>query len=53
MACRPAGLMKSAVWILPMICGWALPSVVTDTVPSSPTVKVWVSAGTTMAGSSA
>ncbi|WP_265318226.1 flagellar basal body L-ring protein FlgH, partial [Pseudomonas aeruginosa] len=36
MACRPAGLMKSAVWMLPITCGWALPVVVTETVPSWP-----------------
>ncbi|MNF18592.1 hypothetical protein D3C80_2227710 [compost metagenome] len=52
-ACRPAGLMKSAVCRLPMICGCGLPAVVTETVPSWPTVKVWVSAGTTTAGSRA
>lgn len=45
--------MKSAVWMLPITCGWALPVVVTETVPSWPTVKVWVSLGTTIAGSRA
>ncbi|MCY1445325.1 hypothetical protein D9M71_618350 [compost metagenome] len=52
-ACRPAGLMKSAVCRLPITCDAALPAVVIETVPSWPTVKVWASAGTTMAGSSA
>ncbi|MDT4869013.1 hypothetical protein FQZ97_1040200 [compost metagenome] len=52
-ASRPAGLMKSAVCRLPTICGCGLPSVVTDTVPSSPTVKVRTSLGRTIAGSRA
>ncbi|MCY1352677.1 hypothetical protein D9M69_389880 [compost metagenome] len=53
MASRPAGLMKSAVWMLPRICGCGLLAVVTETVPSSPTVKVFTSLGSTMAGSRA
>ncbi|MNJ59844.1 hypothetical protein D3C81_1679730 [compost metagenome] len=53
MACRPAGLMKSAVWMLPMICAAGLPAVVIDTVPSWPTVNVCASGGTTIAGSRA
>ncbi|MCY1443881.1 hypothetical protein D9M71_603200 [compost metagenome] len=52
-ACRPAGLMKSAVCRLPITWAAGLPATVMDTVPSRPTVKVCASFGMTMAGSRA